>query len=61
MGTPAPVVSAVVDAVDHTSRAPRPRHGMSTRPRAGLAVGGTAVLVTNAMGWARVARASLGT
>jgi hypothetical protein len=61
MGPPAPCVSACVDAVDATIREPRPSHGMSTLPRAWLACCVTAVLVTNAMGWARVARARLGT
>jgi hypothetical protein len=59
--TPAPFVSAVVDAIDETSRQHRPSHGMSTMPRAGLACCVTAVLVTNSVGWARFARASLGT
>ena len=61
MGTPAPCVSAVVDAVDAAMREPHPRDGMSAMPRAWLACCGTAVLITNAMGWARCARARLGT
>jgi hypothetical protein len=61
MGTPAPFVSAGVDAVDETLREPSPSHGMSTMPRAWLAFGVTAVLVTTSMGWARLARARLGT
>jgi hypothetical protein len=61
IGTPAPFVSAFVDAVDETIREHRPSHGMSTMPRAWLACCVTAVLVTNAMCWARFARASLGT
>jgi hypothetical protein len=60
-GTPAPFVSALVEAVDETIRAHRPSHGMSPRPRAWLAFGVTAVLVTNSRCWARCARASLGT
>jgi hypothetical protein len=61
MGKPAPCVRACVDTVDEASREQSPSHGMSTRPRAWLALCGTAVLVTHAMGWARLARASLGT
>ena len=61
MGTPAPVVRTVVAAVDDAIRAYHPRHTMSATPRAWLACCVTAVLVTNAMGWARVERASLGT
>jgi hypothetical protein len=60
-GTPAPFVSACVAAVDEAMRAPQPSGGRSAMPRTWLAFGVTAVLVTNAMGWARVARASLGT
>ncbi|MGH8063823.1 MAG: IS701 family transposase [Candidatus Entotheonellia bacterium] len=58
---PAPCVSAVVDAVDQAIREQSPHHGMSAMPRAWLACCVTAVLVTNSIGWARVARASLGT
>jgi len=61
IGKPAPFVSAFVDAVDEAMRAQNPRDGMSTMPRAWLAFCVTAVLITNAMGWARFARASLGT
>jgi len=60
LGTPAPCVSAFVDAVDEAMRAPSPRDGMSTMQRAWLAFGVTAVLVTNSICWARFARASLG-
>jgi hypothetical protein len=59
--TPAPFVSAFVDAIDETIRQHRPSHGMSTMQRAWLAFCVTAVLVTNAVCWARFARASLGT
>jgi hypothetical protein len=59
--TPAPFVSAVVDAIDETIRQQSPSHGMSTRQRAWLAFCVTAVLVTNSVCWARLARASLGT
>jgi hypothetical protein len=60
-GQPAPCVRACVDTVDEAMREQSPSHGMSTRPRAWLACCVTAVLVPHAMGWARVARASLGT
>jgi hypothetical protein len=58
---PAPLMSAFVDAVDQAIREQSPHDGMSAMPRAWLACGVTAVLVTHAMGWARVARASLET
>jgi hypothetical protein len=59
--TPAPFVSAFVDAIDETIRQHSPSHGMSTMQRAWLAFCVTAVLVTNSICWARFARASLGT
>jgi hypothetical protein len=61
IGQPAPGVCAVVDTVDEAMREQRPSHGRSTMPRAWLALCVTAVLVTTSMGWARVARTSLGT
>jgi hypothetical protein len=61
IGQPVPVGHALIDAVDEAIRAPSPSHGMSAMPRAWLAFGVTAVLVTNAICWARFARASLGT
>jgi hypothetical protein len=61
MVPPAPLVSAVVDAVDQASREQHPRHGLAAMPRAWLACGVIAVLVTHAMCWARFARVSLGT
>src|SRR5216683_1316048 len=61
LGTPAPFVSAFVDAVDEAMRAQSPRHGLSAIQRAWLAFCVTAVLVTNSMCWARFERASLGT
>ena len=61
MGTPAPFVSAFIDAVDGAIRAHQPHHGMSAMPRAWLAFCVTAVVVTNSICWARFARASLGT
>jgi len=61
IGKPAPFVSAFVDAVDEAIREQNPRAGMSTRQRAWLAFCVTAVLITNSIGWARFARASLGT
>src|SRR5439155_14544107 len=60
LGKPAPFVSAFVDAVDAAIRAHQPHHAMSVTQRTWLAFCLTAVLVTNAMCWARFARASLG-
>src|SRR5262249_40798698 len=45
--------------VDAAMRAHNPSYGMSTIQRAWLAFCVTAVLVTNSIGWARFARASL--
>jgi hypothetical protein len=61
IGKPAPFVSAFVDAVDAAIRTHQPHHAMSVTPRTWLAFCLTAVLVTNAICWARFARASLGT
>jgi hypothetical protein len=61
MAPPAPLVSACVEAVDQAMREQRSPHGRSAMPRAWLACGVTAVLVTNSRGWARLARARLGT
>ena len=61
IGTPAPFVSAFIDAGDQTMRAQSPNYGMSAMQRAGLAFCVIAVLVTNSICWARFARASLGT
>jgi hypothetical protein len=61
IGKPAPFVRAFVEAVDDAIRAHHPSHAMSATQRAWLAFCVTAVLVTNAMCWARFARASLGT
>ena len=58
---PAPFVSAFIDAVDQAIREQSPHHGMSAMQRAWLACCVTAVLVTNSICWARLARASLGT
>jgi hypothetical protein len=60
LGTPAPFVSAFVDAIDEAIRAHSPHYGLSTMQRAWLAFCVTAVLVTNAICWARFERASLG-
>jgi hypothetical protein len=60
MITPAPFVSAFVDAVDDAIRERNPSHGLSTIQRTWLAFCVTAVLVTNSICWARFARASLG-
>jgi hypothetical protein len=61
LAPPAPWVSACLDAVDQAIREPRPHHGLSALPRAWLACGVTAVLVTTSMCGARLARARLGT
>lgn len=61
MGKPAPFVSACVDAVDAAMRTHQPQPAMSVTQRTWLAFCITAVLVTNAICWARFARASLGT
>jgi hypothetical protein len=61
LGKPAPCVRAFLEAVDAAMRAPPPPHAMSVTPRTWLAFCVTAVLVTNAMCWARCERASLGT
>src|SRR5882762_2748482 len=61
IGKPAPFVSAFVAAVDDAMRAYHPSHMMSATQRAWLAFCVTAVLVTNAICWARFERASLGT
>ena len=60
LGKPAPFVRAFIEAVDTTIRASQPHHAMSATQRAWLAFCVTAVLVTNSIGWARFARASLG-
>src|SRR5438105_1112078 len=60
LGTPAPFVSAFVDAIDEAIRAHSPYYGLSTMQRAWLAFCVTAVLVTNSICWARFERASLG-
>ena len=60
-GTPAPFGRACVEAVDDAMRARHPSHAMSATQRAWLAFGVTAVLITTAMCWARLERASLGT
>jgi hypothetical protein len=61
IGKPAPFVRAFIEAVDTAMRAYQPHHAMSATQRAWLAFCVTAVLVTNAIGWARFERASLGT
>ena len=61
IGTPAPFVSAFVDAVDAAIRMHQPHHAMSVTQRPWRAFCITAVLVTNSICWARFARASLGT
>ena len=61
LGKPAPFVRAFIEAVDSTIRASQPHHAMSATQRAWLAFCVTAVLVTNAICWARFERASLGT
>ena len=61
IGTPAPFVSAFVDAVDAAIRMHQPHHALSVTQRTWRAFCITAVLVTNSICWARFARASLGT
>lgn len=61
MGQPAPFGRTLVAAVDDAMRASHPRPTMSATPRAGLAFGVTAVVVTNSRCWARFERARLGT
>lgn len=61
MGQPAPCVRAFGDAVDAAMRTHQPQPALSGTQRTGRAFCLTAVLVTNAMCWARCARASLGT
>ena len=61
LGQPAPFVHAFVEAVDDAMRAHHPSYAMSATQRAWLAFCVTAVLVTNAICWARFERASLGT
>jgi hypothetical protein len=60
IGQPAPFVRTFVAAVDDAIRESHPRHTMSATQRAWLAFGVTAVVVTNAICWARFERASLG-
>jgi hypothetical protein len=60
IGKPAPFRRAFVEVVDAAIRAQSPRHGLSALQRTWLAFCVTAVLVTNAMGWARFERARLG-
>jgi hypothetical protein len=61
IGKPAPFVSAFVDAVNEVIRVQHAGGGMSAMQRTGLALCGTAVLITHAIGWARFERARLGT
>jgi len=60
IGQPAPFVRAFVDAVDAAIRMHQPHHALSGPQRTWLAFCITAVLVTNAICWARFERASLG-
>src|SRR5262245_21328869 len=60
IGTPAPFVSAFVEAVDKAIRAQSPHQGMSAMQRTWVAFCVTAVLVTTSICWARFERASLG-
>lgn len=61
LGKPAPFVSACIAAVDEAIGAQSPHHSLSATQRTWLAFCVTAVLVTNAICWARFARAGLGT
>jgi hypothetical protein len=60
IGTPCPVVTAGGDAVEAALEAHHPGPGLSARQRAWRACCGPARLGTPAVGWARVARVSLG-
>ncbi|MGH8058862.1 MAG: IS701 family transposase, partial [Candidatus Entotheonellia bacterium] len=60
IGKPLPFVSAFVEALDEAIRHHHPGQGLSAIQRAWLAFCITAILVTNAICWARFARASLG-
>ena len=61
IGQPRPCVRAFVDAVNTAITAHHPGHGWSALQRSWLACCLTAILVTNAVCWARFERASLGT
>lgn len=61
LGKPAPFVSAFIAAVDEAIGAQSPHHSLSATQRTWLAFCVTAVLVTNAICWARFERAGLGT
>jgi DDE superfamily endonuclease len=61
IGQPRPFVRAFVDAVNAAITAHHPGHGLSALQRSWLAFCLTAILVTNAVCWARFERASLGT
>ena len=61
IGQPAPLVSAFVDAVNEVIRVQHAGGARSAMQPTWLAFCVTAVLVPNAIGWARFARASLGT
>jgi hypothetical protein len=58
---PLPFVIAFVDAVDEAIKEHHPGQGLSVLQRSWLAFCLTAILVTNAVCWARFERASLGT
>jgi hypothetical protein len=61
IGQPRPFVRTFVDAVNAAITAHHPGHGLSALQRSWLAFCLTAILVTNAVCWARFERASLGT
>jgi hypothetical protein len=61
IGQPHPFVRAFVDAVNTAITAHHPGRGWSALQRSWLAFCLTAILVTNAVCWARFERASLGT
>lgn len=60
IGKPAPFVGAFVDTVDAAICMHQLHHARSVTQRTWLAFCIPAVLVTNSIGWARFARASLG-
>ena len=61
LGKPLPFSSALVEAVAEALRQHTLTHGLSALQRTGLAFCLTAVFMTHAICWARLARASLGT
>jgi hypothetical protein len=61
LATPAPFVSAFIEAVDEAIRQDHPNVGMTVMQRTWLAFCVTATLVTHSICWAQFERTSLGT